>query len=440
MAKPLTIKTIEAIKPKATRQEIPDGGLPGLYLVVQPSGVMSWAIRYRHGNRPRKMTVGPTHLFMTDTDNDEESKISLKKARDAARPYLRAVSEGKDPALEKKQAKAERSDHANLVTSVLDEFIERHVKEKNRESTARENQRFIDNEVRTRWKNRLIQSITKRDVITMLDEIVDRGAPISANRVHAILRKFFNWAIERDIVPVSPVANVKAPGNEISRDRVLTDDEIRLLWKACDVVGWPFGPLVKMLLLTGQRREEVAGATWSEFILTANEPIWIIPKERAKNNKAHAVALAPSVVTVLESLPKIESKGKVKYVLTTTGETSISGFSKAKGYLDAAMLAIARKEAAERGDDASAVMLVPWRLHDLRRTCASGMAALGQPVHVVEAVLNHKSGSIKGVAAVYNRHDYAVEKRRALLAWADYLQALVTGNLSGNVVPIRGAV
>jgi integrase len=435
MAKPLTINSIEGIKPGAVRKEIPDGGLPGLYLIVQPSGAMTWAIRYRFGNKPRKMTVGALQFFKGDDD-----KISLKKARDAARPFLRAVSEGRDPASEKKHAKAERNAEANLVENVLDDFVTRYVKVNNRDSTIKESQRYIDNEILTHWKGRMVQSITRREVISLIDGIADRGAPIAANRVHALLRRFFNWAVERDIVIGSPVANVKAPGKETSRDRVLSDDEIRLVWKGCDSIGWPFGPMVKLLLITGQRREEVAGATWNEFDLAAKEPLWIIPKERAKNNKEHAVALTPSAVAILEQLPKIERKdGKPGYVLTTTGETSISGFSKAKEKLDAAMLAIARQEAMERDDDASRVSIADWRIHDLRRTCASGMAAIGQPVHIVEAVLNHKSGSIRGVAAVYNRHDYAIEKRRALLAWADYLQELVIGKSSGNVVPMRGA-
>ena len=191
--------------------------------------------------------------------------------------------------------------------------------------------------------------------------------------------------------------------------------------------------MVKLLLLTGQRRDEIASATWDEFKLGSPAPEWIIPRERAKNNQAHAVPLSNAAVAVLEALPRIKSAAR--YVLTTTGEAPVSGFSRAKRGLDAAMLAIARQEATERSEDPVKVTMAPWRLHDLRRTAASGMAALGQPVHVVEAVLNHRSGTIRGVAAVYNRHDYLEEKRRALSAWANLLDDITSDGGKASNVP-----
>lgn len=411
MAKSLTVKFIESVKPETSRREIPDGGMPGLYLVVQPSGAMSWAVRYRFGGKPRKLTIGAYPVF------------SLADARKAASAILRSVSEGGDPAEEKKQAATERADTSNYIDDVLNVFLTRYVKPNNRASTARETERFIDNEVRPRWKGRLVQSITKRDIVVMLDEIVDRGAPISANRVHAILRRFFNWCMERSILEVSPVATVPAPTKEVSRDRVLTDAEIKLLWQACDAVGWPFGQMVQILLLTVQRREEVAGMRLGELDLEATAPLWIIPKERAKNDKAHTVPLAPKVVALLQGMPRMKSDAG--FVFTTTGESSVSGYSKAKAKIDAKMLEIAQSQAIERGEEPDKVVVAGWRIHDLRRTGASGMAALGQPVQVVEAVLNHKSGSIKGVAAVYNRHDYANEKRAALHSWAARLGEII---------------
>lgn len=411
MAKTLNAKYIDSLTPDATRKEIPDGGLPGLYLVIQPSGAMSWAVRYRHDGKPRKLTIGAYPAF------------SLAEARKSASAALRAVSEGRDPIEEKKQAASERAETSNDVDKVLDTFLTRYVKPNNRASTARETERFIDNEIRPRWKGRLIQSIGKRDVVALLDGIVDRGAPISANRVHAILRRFFNWCMERSILDASPIATVPAPSKETSRDRVLSDTELKLLWQACERVGWPFGSMVQILILTCQRREEVAGAVWSEFDLEAKEPLWIIPKERAKNAKSHTVPLSASCVALIKGLPKIKSEAG--YLFTTTGETSVSGFSKAKSKIDAKMLEIAKEQAVERGGDPETVSVAEWRLHDLRRTGASGMAALRQPVQVVEAVLNHKSGAIKGVAAVYNRHDYADEKRQALDEWASKVATTV---------------
>ncbi|MEJ5087148.1 tyrosine-type recombinase/integrase [Brucella pseudogrignonensis] len=419
MAKSLTVKFIESLKPDTTRREIPDGGMPGLYLVVQPSGAMSWAVRYRYAGKPKKLTIGAYPAF------------SLADARKSAGAALRAVSEGRDPADEKKQAAAERADTSNHIDDVLTTFLTRYVKPNNRASTAKETERFIDNEIRPRWKGRLVQSIGKRDVVALLDAIVDRGAPISANRVHAILRRFFNWCMERSILDASPIATVPAPSKETSRDRVLAESELKLLWQACELAGWPFGSMVQILILTCQRREEVAGSVWSEFQLDSSEPVWTIPKERAKNGKAHTVPLAPSAVTLLKGLPKVKSE--IGYLFTTTGETSVSGFSKAKAKIDAKMLEIAREQAVERGDDPEAISLADWRLHDLRRTGASGMAALRQPVQVVEAVLNHKSGSIKGVAAVYNRHDYADEKRQALNAWANKVSDIISDTKQSNI-------
>lgn len=410
MAKALTVKFIENIKPTSSRQEIPDGGMAGLYLIVQASGAMSWAVRYRYGGKPKKVTIGSYPAY------------GLADARKAASAIMRSVSEGQDPAQEKRQAALERADQSNYIDDVLDNFISRHVERNNRSSTARETARFIDKYVRPRWKGRLVQSITRRDVVALLDAIVDKGAPVSANRVHAVLRRFFNWCAERSVIDASPMAAVKAPTKEVSRDRVITDDELKLIWQACDFIGWPFGPMVQLLALTCQRREEVAGAVWNEFDLRGK--VWVIPKERAKNGKAHVVPLSPSVASLIKGLPKVKSDSG--FLFTTTGETSVSGYSKAKTKLDAKMLEIAQKQAIERGEKPDDATVTEWRLHDLRRTGASGMAALRHPVQVVEAVLNHKSGSIKGVAAVYNRHDYANEKRAALDEWAAHVMSVVS--------------
>jgi integrase len=226
----------------------------------------------------------------------------------------------------------------------------------------------------------------------------------------------------------------------------LSDAEIKTTWDAFGAVGWPFGPLAKMLLLTGARRDEVADARWSEIEL--DKKIWTIAKERSKNGLAHEIPLSDAVVKILKALPRITASEKddkkagkkSDFVFTTTGKTSVSGFSRAKEQFDAVILEALRAEAVERGEDADE-MKAPahWTLHDLRRTAASGMAGLGIPPHVVEAVLNHKSGTIKGVAAVYNRYSYADEKKAALEAWARKLDAIVSGKPAGNVVDLAQA-
>ena len=208
---------------------------------------------------------------------------------------------------------------------------------------------------------------------------------------------------------------------------------------AFDQVGWPFGPFSKLLLLTGARRDEVASARWSEFDLAAKA--WTIPKERAKNGVAHEVPLSEAALRILGALPRIEAgRRSAGLVFTTNGVTPVSGFSKAKTAIDAAILAARRERGVQLGRDPATVQAPEeWTFHDLRRTVASGMAGLGFPPHVVEAALNHRSGTIKGVAAVYNRYSYADEKRAALDAWSRRLRVIVSGADASNVIELSGA-
>jgi integrase len=208
---------------------------------------------------------------------------------------------------------------------------------------------------------------------------------------------------------------------------VLSDAELRLVWHASDHVGWPFAPLAKLLILTGQRRDDVARMRRSELDLDAKT--WTIPAERFKNKKAHDVPLSDLAVAIIEKLPRV--KGKADFVLTTTGDTAISGYSRAKKRLDKAILKIMREE---RGDDAKA--LPEWVLHDLRRTLATGMQRLGVRLEVTEAVLGHVSGSRSGIVGVYQRHEYKEEKRTALDKWAHHVHAVISGK-ADNVVQLR---
>jgi integrase len=422
MAKALTAQSVGRLKPDpAKRLEIPDGLLVGLYFVVQPSGARSWAVRYRHAGKPCKLTLG---LYPA---------LDLGAARARARDALQAVAAGRDPGTEKREAAREAQDGTgrDLVSTQLDAFYERHVKANNTVRTAGEVMRALDKDVRTAWGGRRVQDITRRDVIELLDGIVDRGTPIAANRALAYTRRFFNWLVERSILETSPCDRVKAPSSETDRDRILTHDEIRWLWKATDRLGYPFGPFVRLLLLTGQRRDEVAKSRCREF---PRPELWQIPKERTKNGIATDVPLSRAAQDVIAALPRIAGQG---FLFTTNGETAVSGYSGAKERLDRLMLAAAREEAVERGCAPDEVEISEWRLHDLRRTVASGMARLGHPPHVVEAVLNHTGGTISGVAAVNNRYSYADEKIRALEAWGRFVRELVHDRAE-NVVAVRG--
>jgi integrase len=197
---------------------------------------------------------------------------------------------------------------------------------------------------------------------------------------------------------------------ERTRARVLSDDELCLVWNGCDKAGWPFGPMVQLLILTGQRRQEVAGALWQEFDLD-NKRLWSLPRERVKNGRAHDVPLSDAAIEILEGLPRI--KNKAGLVFTTRGDTPVSGFSRAKARLDAKILDLLREEAEEAGRDPEKIEAFdPWTLHDLRRTAASGWARLGVPLEVTEKILNHVSGAFSGVAGVYQRHDYAARCER----------------------------
>ena len=384
-----------------------------MYLIIQPSGVKSWAVRYRHDGKPRKHTLGTY------------PKLGLLEARGAARKAFETIAHGRDPGAEKIETRraAKADPDQDLVSGAVESFLKRHVRVNLSASTASSTEHLFNKHVLPRWRTRRLDAIKRADVIGMLDAIVDAGSPVAANRVLAAVRKFFNWCLDRGLLEHSPCARVKAPTEEVSRDRVLSDDELRWAWLAAEKAGAPFGALVQLLILSAQRRDEVGRMTRSE--VQAGKALWTIPKERAKNGIANDVPLTAGAIAILGTIPKIE--GKAGLVFTTTGESAFSGHSKSKARLDADMLAIALKEAEKRADDPDEVVIPPWRLHDLRRTAASGMARLGQPVHVIEAVLNHVSGQISGVAAVYNRHKYLDEKRAALEAWGAHVAGVVGG-------------
>ena len=293
--------------------------------------------------------------------------------------------------------------------------------------------------------DRDIRTVTRRDILDMLDRAEERGARVAVNRVLANVRRLFTWAVERGIIDASPVAAVKAPAPETARDRVLTDDELRAFLRACKRLGEPFGPLLHLLLLTGQRRDEIAAAPRAEFDLDAG--VWSLPATRTKNKRAHQLPLSTQAVDVIHALPagskllfpaQFTRPARAGEAPKNAAARPVSGFGRAKERLDALMLEELRKLAEERGEDPEGVTLPDWRLHDLRRTAASGMARLGVGVHVVEKLLNHASGSISGVAAVYNRHSYADEMRAAAQAWANWLDALVDRRPS-NVVALAEA-
>ena len=424
----LTDLSIKKLALPDKRREVPDGRIGGLYLIVQPSGAKSWAVRYRADGLPRKLTLGPYPA------------VDLATARKRAQEALGDVAGGKDPASAKQASKAtataERANDDKRVERVAEAFIKRHVKLSGKVGAGwgAEVERLFKIEILPRIGGKRIGEVTKNDLLSILDAIVDRGSPITANRCFAVLRKFFNWACDaRGLIVVSPCKGIEAPAAESSRDRVLDDEEIRLAWQAFDAIGWPFGPIGKLLLLTGARRSEIAEATWQEIDLDART--LTLPGSRTKNGEPHEIPLSDDAVEIIGALPRIE--GKAALVFSTTGATPVSGFSRSRELIEKAIAAKLRRVTIERGEDPERVEAPkPWTLHDLRRTCASGMASLKIAPHVIEAVLNHKNGTIKGVAKVYNRYSYAAEKRAALDAWARRLEVIVSGAEASNVVEL----
>jgi integrase len=379
----LTDISVKNMKPAGVRLELVDDHLSGLYLLVHPSGRKSWCVRYRHHGISRKLTIGRYPLY------------SLKQARAEAAKALRAVAEGRDPSRERQEA---RSD---AFASIAASFLERHSRRHNRENTYKANEALLRLHVIPKWQRLSIQDIKKRDVVNLLEGIAARH-PIAANRAHSCLSKLFGWAVHTDIIEHNPLRDVQRPSKEQSRDRVLNDNEIAKVWRGTGTLNDAFGAAVRVLLLTGQRRDEVLLMPWSEVDL--EKRLWSLPAARVKNNRAHDVPLSDAVMAILQARPR---NGEHVFA-DERGKTP----SKARG-----------KERLDR----VVGTIEPWRLHDLRRTVASGMARLGVNLPVIEKCLNHQSGSFAGIAGVYQRHSFAAEKQKALQQWADHVAVLTKG-------------
>ncbi|MBN8982062.1 MAG: tyrosine-type recombinase/integrase [Rhizobiales bacterium] len=406
----LTDKSIELAKPHAVRREIADAAQSGLYLIVQPSGSKSFAVRFRlrQGAKvvSKKFTLGPA-LSKSEIDRLKASGLgtdrlgvaaigcpmTVHRARELATDVLNIAKSGRDP------GSALSSNQTNGLTfeDALEMFVSQYAKTFLK--SANEVERTLKRTAGIEWAGRSIREITKADVLTLV-RAISIGRPIMANRTLAVVRKMFNWLVEQDELATSPCLGIKPPGKENPRERVLSDREVRVLRQRAAIDAYPFSVFFEILLLTGQRRNEVARMEWRELDLEA--ALWTIPAARSKNKRTNIVPLSPQALAVLKSVPR-----NGQYVFTETGYSPISGFSRFKMRLDA-----------------SAHLNEDWVFHDLRRTVATGMARLGVPLPVVEKVLNHVSGSFAGIVSVYQRHHFLPEKRLALIQWADFLDTL----------------
>jgi len=328
--------------------------------------------------------------------------IKLAEAREEARRLLAQVQRGIDPKYEAAQA---AKDEEYTVKRLATEYIERDAKRRNKRWQDKDNQ--LHCYVLPRWGKRPATTITTKDVIKLNDEMQEVGAATARN-VYALVRHMFSWAVERQLVPATP-CTVKSPPPLRSRERTLTSDEINAIWHA--LPGYPFGPLGKLLFLTAQRRTNVAEMRWSDIDLKKGE--WIIPGDTHKSKREHLVPLSEATTEVLDSLPRA---GEFVFSGRVAADRPFSGFSKAKTRLD----------------DASGVD--DWRLHDIRRTVATMMQEIGIAPHVIEAVEGRISGSLGGVASVYQRYGYDREKRDALAALSGHLLELVGESSPSNIV------
>jgi integrase len=412
----LTDLFVERVKPPPSgRVEYFDASFPGLALRVTSNGAKSWSAFYRFHGRLRRFTIG------------SYPAIKPAGARREAQAALERVRAGVDPAEEKRARREMRTPETDTFAAVAGDYLERHVRANNRESTFKEAKRDLERDALRKWRNRPIASITRREVIDLVEKISERGAPVQANRTLSRLGSLFRWAVEKDRLTVSPAERVKPVTQEQARDRVLSDAELRWFLLACDRIGWPYGPLAKLLLLTAQRRDEVAGMTWAEVDL--DRRVWTIPRHKAKNDREHEVQLSEAAATALRSLPRLGD-----LVFSTSLKKPVSGFGRSKRRLDAEMLIAKEAELGARKGDA----IPGWTLHDLRRTATTGMARLKIPPHVVDRILNHTGGAIRGVAAVYNRFEYLDERRAALEAWGRYVEGLTTP-APANVITLHRA-
>jgi integrase len=393
----LTKSTIDALPIPEKEIVHWDQTLPGFGLKITPKGRKVFIVLYRAANgasRLRKYTIGPY------------GRIALHNARVEAQKVLAARLEGRDPALEKVDARRRLT--ADTVPEVLSLYAKLHLSQRR---SGHEVTRILQRDLVERLGSRSVHAISKRDIIDVVNAVIDRGSPVAANKSLKVVKSFFNWCVGRAIVERSPCEGIRAPTVERGRDRVLTDRELAEIVLAARQLGGPYGAIVEVLALTGQRRDEVARMSWDELDL--DHRVWTLPGARTKNDKPHIVQLSDPAVLVIGGQPR-----RGRFVFSRNGATPVGDFSSQK----------------RRLDDLCGVS--HWRLHDLRRTTVSGMASLGVAPHVADKILNHVAGTISGVAAVYQRHEFLKERGDALERWGAHVVGLLP---EGEVVELKAA-
>jgi integrase len=381
-----------------SEQRFFDDDLTGFALRVRAGGKRTWIIQYR--NAAGKSTTKNLGSCKT---------LSLTQARQLAKRDLANVTLGSNPQKEKSAARIRA---AETLGSFATKFLD-HQRDRLKPRSFQQ----VDTHLTKHWApltSLSVHDITRRNIAVRLSEIAAERGAFAANRARATLSKFFTWAMKEGVAETNPVVGTNRQADEQARDRVLTDAELITVWQACRTDD--YGRIVQLLILTGQRRDEVGAIAKTELVARS----WLIPGKRTKNGLAHEVPLSDLAAGILKQAIAREGRSG-RDTIFGDGSGGFSGWSKAKAALDKR---IEPKPAA-------------WRVHDLRRTVATRMADLGVLPHVIEAILNHISGHKAGVAGVYNRALYSAEKRQALDLWAAHIEALLAGKPASNILPMK---
>ncbi len=376
---PLTELAIRKAKPADKRYDIFDASVRGLGLRVATSGTKSWFIMRRFKGRMLRSTFG------------RYPDMTLAQARQKAPEVLADMADGSPQGQRK----------ADPFKVVLEEWLK---KDQEKNKSFQQVRIAMYRHALPALGNMPLGSITKRDLNNLIDKIVQDGSPVAANRVLAFIKRFFSWCRERDILEQSPAETIKPPSSEKIRDRVLTLSEIKSIWIACNQIGYPWGPIFQLLLLTGARLREISEASWNEVSIA--DGTLDLPASRTKNGRPHQIHLADQALKIFQNLPRTDGQN---LLFTTNGETPVSGFSKIKKRLDVVS------------------SVTDWRFHDLRRSFAThSTEKVGISPVIIDKILNHATGQVRGVAAVYQRGEFLRERQTALQEWANFLENTVT--------------
>lgn len=395
-----------------------DDDLPGLGLRISASGGKNFLVQFRTASgAKRRQPLG------------QWGPITLEKARQAAKTIHGRVAVGRDPYAERKTDRENSTNEAAAerltLKALLADWAAIGLAE-NREGYRREAVRAVSVAFKP-FLHRRADALKRADAVRILDDLVKANKRAMASRTLAYGRACYSWAEKRGRLSSNPFLGLPIKTATASRDRVLADDEIGTIYRAALKLGFPFGPLVIILMLTAQRRDEGAGMRWSE--LSSDRTTWTIPASRAKNGKAHAVHLTPATRDIIASLPKHASSD---LIFTTNGRTAASGFSKAKERL--VSLAAAETERDQEAQN--------WRLHDFRRSCVTWLAGAGFNPAVADKILNHSTATgMTTVGQVYQRAEYLAERRAALEAWAMHVNDCAdprAANFSANIIALKG--